>query len=337
MSRTVGTRLRRPKTTPVFTSYWQFANERQRIFYRRLRNEPPPWTCDGILQGHRFTNAFRASDRESQYLIGTVIGDDHRGPADTFFRVVLFRFFNKASTWELLKKKFGEPAAGTFDVVEYNDVLEAALTKGMRLFSAAYIMPSRGRGLSAPRKHSNLLSVLHRMLDDEVPERIFEMTSERAFRVLRSYPMMGDFLAYQYVTDLGYSKLAQFTEAEFVAAGPGARDGIKKCFSDTDGLSDADVIKWVFDNQEALAKDAGVSSPDLFGRRLQLIDCQNLFCEVDKYARVAHPEFQGRSGRTQIKQKFSSESRAALPPPSYPANWRLDGAISRFFEEHHGA
>ena len=30
---------------------------------------------------------------------------------------------------------------------------------------------------------------------------------------------------------------------------------------------------------------------NLWGRRLQLIDCQNLFCEVDKYSRVypAHP------------------------------------------------
>ena len=37
-------------------------------------------------------------------------------------------------------------------------------------------------------------------------------------------------------------------------------------------------------------------------RSLQLIDFQNLFCEIGKYARVAHPEFAGASGRTRIKQ-----------------------------------
>ena len=37
---------------------------------------------------------------------------------------------------------------------------------------------------------------------------------------------------------------------------------------------------------------------------MQLIDCQNLFCEVDKYARHAHPEVRGISGRTRIKQSY---------------------------------
>jgi hypothetical protein len=34
----------------------------------------------------------------------------------------------------------------------------------------------------------------------------------------------------------------------------------------------------------------GLKPVTLFGRRLHSIDCQNLFCEVDKYARVAHPQ-----------------------------------------------
>ena len=33
--------------------------------------------------------------------------------------------------------------------------------------------------------------------------------------------------------------------------------------------------------------DSPVEFRDLWGRPLQLIGCQNLFCEVDKYARVA--------------------------------------------------
>ena len=49
----------------------------------------------------------------------------------------------------------------------------------------------------------------------------------------------------------------------------------------------------------------GLEFRSLWGRRLQLIDCQNLFCEVDKYARVRHPEVVGVSGRTRIKQKYA--------------------------------
>jgi hypothetical protein len=59
---------------------------------------------------------------------------------------------------------------------------------------------------------------------------------------------------------------------------------------------------------------------------LQLIDCQNLFCEVDKYARVAHPEFVGHTGRTRIKQKFSP-----IAEPIgfwYPPKWGINDAIA---------
>ena len=58
------------------------------------------------------------------------------------------------------------------------------------------------------------------------------------------------------------------------------------------------------DLQEQEFKRLGLDFQSLWGRRLQLIDCQNLFCEVDKFARVAHPQIVGRTGRTRIKQKF---------------------------------
>ena len=66
-------------------------------------------------------------------------------------------------------------------------------------------------------------------------------------------------------------------------------------------------------------KRLGLSFKNLFGRPLKLIDCQNLFCEVDKYSRVAHPEI--LSNCKKIKQKFSSQLR--LPPQKYPPKWKL--------------
>src|SRR5829696_7644509 len=63
-------RVLRP--TPVFETYWRFAAERQAVYLARLRRAPLPWTDDEVLQAHRFTNVFRASDRVSQYLIAVV-------------------------------------------------------------------------------------------------------------------------------------------------------------------------------------------------------------------------------------------------------------------------
>ena len=63
------TKLSVAKPTKVYGTYWKFAVERQEIFFRRFRGESPPWTNDAILAKHKFTNAYRASDRVSQYLI----------------------------------------------------------------------------------------------------------------------------------------------------------------------------------------------------------------------------------------------------------------------------
>src|SRR5262249_52911898 len=74
----------------VLDPYWRFAAERQTIFFRRLRGDPPPWSDDPILQTYKFCNAYRASDRVSQLLIREVIYQPGFSPEDTFLRIVLF-------------------------------------------------------------------------------------------------------------------------------------------------------------------------------------------------------------------------------------------------------
>lgn len=70
--------------TPAYETYWRFACERQRIYMRRLAGEPAPWTSDQVLKLHRFTNAYRASDRVSQYLIKQVIYLGDQSPSEVF-------------------------------------------------------------------------------------------------------------------------------------------------------------------------------------------------------------------------------------------------------------
>jgi len=160
------------------------------------------------------------------------------------------------------------------------------------------------------------------MMRDHAPDKVATAkTMASVFSLLRSYPSLGDFLAFQLTIDLNYSTLTNFSEMDFVVAGPGARDGIRKCFSDVDGLSDADVIRVVADIASDELGRLGLKFRDLWGRHLQLIDCQNLFCEVDKYARVMHPEFTGASGRTRIKQRFVARSRPV--PQWYPPKWNV--------------
>jgi thymidylate kinase len=317
------------KPTQVYDTYWRFAAERQNVFFRRLEGNPPPWTSDQVILRHRFTNAYRASDRVSQYLIRHVLYAGDQDPDNLFFRTIIFKLFNRVETWELLERTLGSVNAGEFVPDRYDQVLRRAMQAGQRIYSAAYIMPAL-RGQSGA-KHTGHLLLLERMLHDELPRRLSEARSLReAFELLRAYPMMGDFLAFQYVIDLNYSRLLNFSEMEFVVPGPGARGGIRKCFRDLGGLSESDVIRLVTEGQEEEFRRRGLAFRDLWGRPLQLIDCQNLFCEVDKYARVAHPDMTDAGGRTRIKQVFRPAGRQ--PWPWYPPKWGINEKIAELQE-----
>lgn len=316
--------------TPVYDTYWKFAAKRQDMFHRRVAGMPGPWTDDPILSAHRFTNAYRASDRVSQYLIQNVIDKGYQSPEETLFRILLFKLFNRVETWEGLMAKmgllvwanhdeFGLPVGKSYNYEAYDACLSAMMAKGS-IYSAAYIMPSPPYG--KVRKHQNHLKLIEYMiLEDNLVDRIRKCQSlEDLFKVLRSYPSIGDFLAFQMAIDINYSPLTNFSEMDFVVAGPGAKNGIRKCFSDTGGLSEAGIIQAMADRAPLEFERLGLTFRDLWGRPLQLIDCQNLFCETDKYARIAHPEF--NSGRTRIKQSFRA-NQAPLPQ-KYPTKWGLN-------------
>lgn len=141
--------------------------------------------------------------------------------------------------------------------------------------------------------------------------------------MLRAYPGLGPFLAFQYAIDLNYSTLLDFDEDEFVVAGPGALDGISKCFRDVDGVDPAAIIHSMVERQDDEFAALGINFGGLFGRRLKPIDCQNLFCEISKYARAAHPNVRGISGRTRIKQRYSATNAQFPTKPFFPPKWRL--------------
>jgi hypothetical protein len=174
------------------------------------------------------------------------------------------------------------------------------------------------------RKHNGHLRLLERMIKDDLPGRLQSAeTMEQAYQLLRSYPMMGAFLAYQWLIDLNYSPLLNFSEMDFVVPGPGAKRGINKCFNQHAGISEAEIIRWVAERQDDEFRARGLKFRNLFGRPLQLIDCQGLFCEVDKYSRVSNPEI--TSGRQRIKQNF--RTHGVLPKPWFPPKWCLNERV----------
>lgn len=308
----------------VLASYWILAAERQRVYHARLAGLPGPWTDDKIVSRYRFTNAYRAADRVSQDLI-RVIYDGPQDPDDVLLRVLLYRFFNKPETWATIETALGQITAADFDAHACGGVLDEAMRHGQTIYSAAYIVPPPPFGHA--RKHRNHLALIETMMNSDLRHSLQQAPSlQHVFRLLSSFPSLGPFLAFQLTIDLNYSTLIDFDEDDFVVAGPGALSGLTKCFPDAHGVPAPDLIRWMVDTQEEQLAHYEIDFDDLFGRRLKLIDCQNLFCETDKYARVAHPNIAGRGKRTRIKQQFTSNG--PLEAPRFPPKWGLRPTVS---------
>jgi hypothetical protein len=333
-------------TTIVYDDYWRFAAERQSIYLKRNAGQPGPWTQDPILATYKFTNAYRASDRVSQYLIREVQYGEGRSQStrEVYFRTMLFKLFNKIETWEMIEAQTGPIKISTgLDTIQL--VLDHAFAAGKSIYSAAYIMAMPQLGET--RKHTNHLRLLDTTMASDMPFRLADSASlQEAYEMLLALPGLGKFLAFQYAIDLNYSTVMNHDEAEFVVAGPGALDGISKCFN-TDLMNGGMVLtnKALPDDQKAIFKEnfiatpeeiihhmvdiqdqefarLGLDFPGLYGRKLQPIDCQNLFCEISKYARVAHPTVVGANTRTKIKQNFKQHA-SAVPAPFFPPKWNL--------------
>jgi len=297
-----------------------------------LNGKAEPWTDDPTLSRYRFTNAYRAADRVSQYLITEVIYRDDlpQDPNEVVFRILLFKFFNRIETWDLLTSRLGSVTLADDPFVRIDEILSNELDAGRRIYSAAYIMPTRRSQSGCARKHQTHLALLRKMMADRLGDQLADVPTMKAgFDLLRSYPMIGDFLAYQFITDINYSNVVDFSETEFVAAGPGAREGLRKCFADAGGWSDSDLIRIMMEMQEEEFERLGLDFHDLFGRSLKLIDCQNVFCEVSKYARAQFPALTPRGGRARIKQKYRTAGKIAAP--FFPPKWGINDAVIALF------
>jgi hypothetical protein len=308
----------------LYDAFWRFAAERQSVFFRRLRGEQLPWSGDPILQTYKFCNAYRASDRVSQFLIANVIYQTGFTSEDTLLRIILFRLFSKIETWQLLEGTHGQICVATFAPDEYGETIDQALSQGEAVYTNAFILCANSvYGYS--RKHRNHLALLDAMLRSQLSRRIATAKSlEEVYHLLIDYPLIGPFMAYQLAIDINYSELTDFDENDFTMPGPGAIRGITKCFLDIGSRSMAGIIHWMVDGQEQEFGRLGLTFQSLFGRPLHAIDCQNLFCEVDKYARVAFPQLS--NNRVRIKTKFK-------PTPSeigyfYPPKWGINDAAA---------
>ena len=304
--------------------YFYFMQERMDMFWRKCEGKSH-LTDDPILREYKFTNVYRACDRVSQYLISQVIYKEYT-PEDTILRILIFKIFNKPSTWEYILHNYGDLRYKDFNAKQLSDVLTKQ-RQTEAIFNNAYIMTgSSNRYQSLRYKHERWLQmvadefmaggVLNKVLRSKSLEEIFNLLSDCSF--------IGGFLAYQYAIDFNYSPYLNFSENSFVKAGIGAIRGITKCFK-SHGSSYEDAIRYIQDNIGDLKMKYGyIHFRSLPSHDPTLIDLQNCFCETDKYLRAKMPEL--LVGNKRIKQRYSIHNGAIHY--MFPPKWGIKETLS---------
>ena len=261
--------------------YEEFVVERHKIWERRQRGWPQPWTMDPVLGGKKFTNDFRILDTGSQFLF-TMLEDNGEDPkptdADLLMRAWLYRFTNRPEPWQWFRRNmFRWPILADL----YDGTLQAKwqhYRKSAPLFGNAYAI------VGGTKRGDDKLDWILRLAKDALkfaPIRGGQSTEYRvgAFQRVRG---CSGFLAMQIATDLSYTTRMQASENSFVTYGPGSLRGARLLWPGVSPRAVAECIGWLtawwWGNPDA------PTLPLWGGRRhqLSLMDVQNTLCEFDK-------------------------------------------------------
>ncbi|KAF7373364.1 Chromo domain-containing protein [Mycena sanguinolenta] len=323
----------RLEPTEVLDTLYLWLAERKAIDDRRRDGMPAPWTKDRILHEYKFCNSYRVLDRTSQFVVSEVIEKgSHLSDTELLFRILLFNAFNRIETWILLKKEFGDKLTWKdYSISAYNKVLSKAKNDGTSLFTAAYLKIGKKLDYDANHmRHLQLLEILMEALPDILAEAEY---AADVYEKLAAYPGMAAFTTYQLMISLSYSRLLNFSANDFVVPGPGASSGLVKMFGQSITRAkklhpniESDVLRWMVTTQREHFARLGLEFAFLRNKNrdeleLDLADMEHAVCEVDKYARKAHPHVKGIGGRAELRVTFTASEDALPKVPALPKAW----------------
>lgn len=300
--------------------FFDFIQERYRIFLKKQAGEPRPWTTDEILDYYKFTNVFREDDRTTVWFRENVRDPIRNDPAHVLLSTVVFRWFNRISTGEahfLQEDMFSDGQRTAFDQYRFTgsgQALHDACFKyngpmGPHVTGAYIIKTPNGM-----TKLSGVCWALEHFHRDKYPLKCFRIgeekehtlvvdwrngaeimaspyysvTLEQAWDWLRKFSYLGDFMAYEIVTDLRFTCLLERAPdiMTWANAGPGAMRGLNRLHGRPLNFSQKKE-KW---NQEMHALlDISESDPKYWPfthRPLEMREIEHSLCEFDKYQRV---------------------------------------------------
>ncbi|KAF8587500.1 hypothetical protein K439DRAFT_1338046, partial [Ramaria rubella] len=272
----------------VLDMFFKWMAERDRIRRKRLAGHPPPWSQDVVFNEHKFCNVYRAYDRGTQYILREVINKGSQDHQEICFRVILFKLFNRITTWEALDAHLGPLTWARFNIKAYVRVLATA-RESCALYTSAYQIPPPKLGEKESFKNS--LRLLELMMKDDVPGQLLQRQHMRdAHQLIETYPGMGPFLSFQLLLDLNMSPHLNYSESEWTALGPGSTHCLVMIFGRAIKGRESDAIAYLYSTQNEHFERLGITDPPRMqasgpGPSISHVDIEHSLCECSKYSR----------------------------------------------------
>jgi hypothetical protein len=232
--------------------FFQYARERHAIHLRRSSGAPGPWTEDPVLQAYRFCNVFRELDATTRWFRENV-RDPLRDKPEVLLATVVFRLFNRITTGEAIfcqrdLVENGETAWGTFlKGAPHKKTLSTSALRYAILqycekgpYTTGSYMTKTPTGMN---KLDGMLQVIEwfvkgtrrgnaqptvgwREMSEELLRENYSL--EQVWKWLGAFPFIGDFTAYEIVTDLRHTALLERAPDinTWANPGPGAKRGL---------------------------------------------------------------------------------------------------------------
>lgn len=258
---------------------------------------------------YKFCNMRREHDRCSKWLIDNISNNKNLSFKHKIYKSICFRIYNNVHTAELIGLADAPITSSAITFIKYEEKVEK-LTPPIgnsyyKYFTDAYGTAGMKAGIkhTFPHRQLSVCPVLlaRKLYSENFAEKLIKAESQKdVFDLLMSINGVSTFLAYQLFVDLTYIEEFQFSENEFVVAGPGCSFGIELLFGKENRknipFKDEEILFWLRDHLLYKFEEAGcpIDLDNLFidvpeyDRCLNVMMLENCLCEFQKFYRIVH-------------------------------------------------
>ena len=198
----------------MIINFFNFIEERHKIYLNRELGMPFPWTEDKILQTYSFCNVFRELDTVTIWL-----RENWREPYADHPNLPFAMAMARQINWPETLAEIGFPEEWNPDHAK--NVMRTRQIKKEKVYTGAYMLTGTLGGPKIEQTIDKILTPLY-----ENPPELYPDSLEDTWRQYLPYKGFAKFISYEVVTDLRHTKHLNKAKdiMTWANAGPGANE-----------------------------------------------------------------------------------------------------------------